>query len=98
MLSGRLSRNWVVVALAVAIALPVAVRAVVPPAWPSFTQAQADEGKALYAERCANCHGANLEGVGTPALTGSSFVRRWSSGDKAVGNFYAKMRDTMRLS
>ena len=77
--------------------LPATVRALAPDVWPSFTQAQADEGKQLYADRCANCHGANLEGVGTPALTGASFIRRWAGGSKTVGDFYAKIRDTMPM-
>jgi PQQ-dependent dehydrogenase (methanol/ethanol family) len=79
------------------IALPAIVRAVPAEEWPSFTQAQADEGKQLYAERCIYCHGSSLEGVGTPALTGTPFIRRWASGSKTVGDLYAKMRDTMPM-
>src|SRR5258706_6412239 len=91
------ARTTAIMALVAAVALPMTVHAVVPEVWPSFTQAQADEGKQLYADRCANCHGANLEGVGTPALTGTSFVRRWGEGNKTVGDLYAKMRDTMPM-
>jgi PQQ-dependent dehydrogenase (methanol/ethanol family) len=84
-------------AFAALVAAPAVVHAVAPDIWPSFTQAQADTGKALYAERCANCHGAQLEGIGTPALSGSSFLRRWADGNKAVGALYTKMRDTMPM-
>src|SRR3569623_856194 len=90
-------RLWIPGLVAMLLAVPIAVRAMAPEIWPSFTQSQADEGKQLYAERCANCHGAQLEGVGTPALTGSPFIRRWASGGKSVGDFYAKMRDSMPL-
>lgn len=38
-----------------------------------YTQAQASQGKALYAAQCSSCHGANLQGVSAPALTGASF-------------------------
>ncbi len=38
-----------------------------------YTLAQAQTGKTLYAQSCQSCHGANLQGVSAPALTGSSF-------------------------
>jgi PQQ-dependent dehydrogenase (methanol/ethanol family) len=92
------SRITAAIGLAVAtFVAPAVVRALPAEVWPSFTQAQADEGKQIYADRCSNCHGAQLEGVGTPALTGSSFVRRWGEGNKTVGDLYAKMRDTMPM-
>ena len=98
MISAQRSRAMAMAGLAAAIvAIPAAVRALPAEVWPSFTQAQADDGKTIYAERCANCHGAQLEGVGTPALTGPAFIRRWAGGDKTVGDFYAKMRDSMPL-
>jgi polar amino acid transport system substrate-binding protein len=38
----------------------------------SFTSAQAAAGAKTYAAKCAQCHGAKLEGVSAPALKGSS--------------------------
>ena len=43
-----------------------------------FTAAQADAGRALYAQSCAGCHGANFEGSGdAPPLSGSTFLLKW---------------------
>jgi alcohol dehydrogenase (cytochrome c) len=40
-----------------------------------YTPAQVAQGKALYMQSCSSCHGATLEGVSAPALTGASFGR-----------------------
>ncbi len=34
-----------------------------------FTADQANLGRLAYAQRCATCHGAQLQGTGAPALT-----------------------------
>src|ERR1022692_1517677 len=36
-----------------------------------FTSAQASAGAKTYAAQCSRCHGAKLEGVSAPALSGS---------------------------
>jgi alcohol dehydrogenase (cytochrome c) len=38
-----------------------------------YTPQQVDRGRGVYARQCATCHGANLQGVSAPALTGPSF-------------------------
>jgi mono/diheme cytochrome c family protein len=38
-----------------------------------YTAAQAGAGAAVFAQSCAICHGANLEGVAGPALKGPVF-------------------------
>ena len=44
------------------------------PAKPAFyTAEQASSGAAVYAQSCAACHGAQMEGVAAPALKGSAF-------------------------
>jgi len=51
-----------------------------------YTAAQAAEGAQVYAQQCAMCHGARLEGtVEVPGLTGK-FVANWAG--RPVGNLY----------
>jgi mono/diheme cytochrome c family protein len=38
-----------------------------------YTGGQAQQGAVLYASQCAACHGAQLEGIAGPALTGPDF-------------------------
>jgi mono/diheme cytochrome c family protein len=43
-----------------------------------FTQAQADRGGEVYAERCSSCHGPNLnDGQFGPSLKGARFKAKW---------------------
>jgi alcohol dehydrogenase (cytochrome c) len=42
-----------------------------------YTAAQSERGKALYAERCVSCHGANLAGGTAPPLAGPKFAESW---------------------
>ena len=42
-----------------------------------FSDAQATRGQALYAQRCAACHGPKLEGAQAPALTGDAFTAKF---------------------
>jgi quinoprotein glucose dehydrogenase len=60
-----------------------------------YTEAQAARGQALYAEQCAGCHGATLQGVSGPPLQGQAFVSRWQSEPLSV--LIAKIRNTMPL-
>lgn len=58
-----------------------------------YTEAQAAEGKALYKDACASCHGDNLMGTfETPTLNGR-FVRNWSG--KSVGALFSYVSDAM---
>ena len=46
----------------------------------SYSLSQAAEGRGLYAEHCASCHGMNLRGNESgPALSGKAFQDRWAS-------------------
>ena len=48
----------------------------------SYTEAQADQGRAVYSEHCASCHGVNLDdGAYGPPLTGNDFRAKWRSVD-----------------
>jgi len=42
-----------------------------------FSDAQATRGQALYAQRCAGCHGPALAGASAPALTGDLFTNKF---------------------
>ncbi|HEY6868267.1 MAG TPA: cytochrome c [Novosphingobium sp.] len=64
-----------------------AARPATPVPAPFFTAAQAAEGAQVYAQRCAMCHGRQLEGTfEVPALTGR-FAANWAGrplGDLSV--------------
>jgi mono/diheme cytochrome c family protein len=38
-----------------------------------YSAAQANAGGQIFAQQCATCHGANMEGVAGPALRGTPF-------------------------
>jgi cytochrome c5 len=40
-----------------------------------YTLQQVTQGSQIYAQECAVCHGANLQGTSAPALTGPGFGR-----------------------
>ena len=55
----------------------------------SFTKAQSAEGRAVYRQHCASCHGAKLEGLDiAPALSGSRFDRNWRGKSADVLSFH----------
>src|SRR5260370_7324787 len=57
-----------------------------------YSNTQAKRGKELYAQDCAQCHGANLKGIGTaPALLGDDFMRDYYS----VNDLFIKASVTM---
>ena len=47
---------------------------------PLFTARQAAQGKAIYAAKCAACHGENLQGGSAAPLAGQVFADNWSAG------------------
>lgn len=47
-----------------------------------YTSQQVAQGSQIYAATCAACHGANLQGMSAPALTGPSFGRSHLSGSQ----------------
>ena len=65
-----------------------------PPTRLSFTEDQAEEGRAAYAERCASCHGDNLDdGEVAPPLKGTDFRERWRAESPDV--LFTLTADTM---
>lgn len=55
-----------------------------------YTAAQAATGQKAYAANCASCHGANLEGVRAPALSGPGMA-----GSQTVADIYGFMVQQM---
>jgi mono/diheme cytochrome c family protein len=58
---------------------------------PSALQAQ--NGGRLYAEQCAECHGATLGGGKGPPLLGAGFLQNWQH--KTARNLYSRILTTM---
>jgi cytochrome c len=61
-----------------------------------YTAAQADRGKAVYANHCAKCHGDDLEGHDeVPELGGAHFMADWE--DQSIADLVQRIRSTMPL-
>jgi hypothetical protein len=59
-----------------------------------FTVAQAESGRAIYAQRCAACHGADFNGSGdAPALAGGTFLLKWRP--KMVSELFGEILQNM---
>ncbi len=60
----------------------------------AYTAAQAQAGRAAYAQQCAGCHLADFRGSGdAPALTGPDFTAKW--GPRAVNELFTFLVQTM---
>jgi mono/diheme cytochrome c family protein len=55
-----------------------------------------ENGGKLYAEVCAECHGATLGGGKGPALRGAAFVQNWLH--KTARELYSRILTTMPAS
>ena len=58
-----------------------------------YSDAQATRGQALYAQRCAGCHGPALAGAQAPPLAGDVFVRKFRV--EPLSALFIKIRYTM---
>src|SRR5690606_38602601 len=59
-----------------------------------YSAAQAGYGKAVYAEKCAVCHGVDFKPAqGTPPVKGEAFLVNWRG--KTLGDLYALVQQTM---
>ncbi|OYW47995.1 MAG: hypothetical protein B7Y36_08695 [Novosphingobium sp. 28-62-57] len=58
-----------------------------------FSAEQVEDGRRLFADTCATCHGPNLEGAVAPSLTVPAFRSNYSS--KPVRALYSKIISTM---
>lgn len=71
--------------------LAAAAQAGAPPA--IYTDAQAKTGAQDFAQNCAMCHGANLEGGAGPALIGQAFAS--ASNNYTVGAIFTELSQQM---
>lgn len=63
---------------------------------PAVSEAQVEEGKAIYTQSCSTCHGAELEGLGSfPVLAGATFQERWEG--RPLGELFGFVRENMPL-
>ena len=58
-----------------------------------YSEEQAKRAEPLYAEKCANCHGAELTGNDAPALVGAEFAANWN--DLVLNDMFERIRLTM---
>lgn len=79
--SKRLMRRTLVagaLCLYVYLSSDLGTRAQAPTVPASYTASQADEGREVYRQHCASCHGTNLDdGAYGPPLTGADFRQKW---------------------
>ena len=62
-----------------------------------YTEEQSKRGETIYYERCAVCHGAQLEGGDmTPTLVGGLFTSTWN--DLPLSELFERIRITMPLN
>src|SRR5688572_19970241 len=57
-----------------------------------YSDTQATRGQPLYQKQCLSCHGATLEGVVGPPLTGDGFLSVWSS--RSLADLVNKIEQT----
>jgi PQQ-dependent dehydrogenase (methanol/ethanol family) len=60
-----------------------------------FTADQVNAGRWAYEQRCATCHGVELEGAGAPALKGTAFNAQWNG--KTLQDLYSYVHSEMPL-
>jgi quinoprotein glucose dehydrogenase len=62
-----------------------------------YNETQAQRGRAVFLDQCANCHGRNLEGADmTPPLTGAAFTSNWDG--LTLGDLADRIRISMPLN
>jgi polar amino acid transport system substrate-binding protein len=64
----------------------------------SFTSSQASSGAKQFAQSCAQCHGAHLEGGVGPALTGPNFETLSKKVGAKVGDVFTYMTTNMPMN
>ena len=62
---------------------------------PFFNSTQVSQGRWEYSQKCAVCHGAQLQGGGAPALKGRQFNDQWNG--KTLKALYSYVHSNMPL-
>jgi quinoprotein glucose dehydrogenase len=94
-------RSWILVAALLwvrAVALTPAAQDAPRTVWDGvYTDTQADRGKAVYLEKCVQCHGPTLMGGGAGAgpLQGATFNGNWNG--VMLGDMLERVRQSMPL-
>ena len=60
-----------------------------------YTAPQAGAGATIFAQQCATCHGASLEGVAGPALKGSAFHQMAAAQNLNAASLLQVVSDSM---
>jgi mono/diheme cytochrome c family protein len=64
----------------------------------SLSAAQVSSGSKLFAQNCASCHGAALEGGAGPPLSGPNFKTLSSKVHATVGDIFSYMTSNMPMN
>jgi mono/diheme cytochrome c family protein len=62
-------------------------------AFATAPRSEPEAGAALFAQKCAACHGSHLEGGRGPALAGQAFADEWS--DRPLRKLYSRILTSM---
>jgi mono/diheme cytochrome c family protein len=73
------------------VAIVAGAGAATPPSL--YTSSQATAGATVYAQNCATCHGAQLQGQAAPALLGQSFAA--PTNHYTVGVIFSEIAEQM---
>ena len=61
----------------------------------SFTRAQVDQGRSVYARDCASCHGSRLTDGDASPVAGPQFAGKWSSPSRSLDELFTLIRTKM---
>ena len=88
-------RHWIIALAAITAAGTASAQMASRSIWQGvYSTEQATRGAAVYAARCAACHGVSLNGTGeAPGLVGGEFVSHWDT--LTVGDLFDRVRTTM---
>lgn len=84
-------KNIVALTGILCVAMAAGAGAATPPAL--YTSSQATAGATVYAQNCATCHGAQLQGQAGPALLGQNFAA--STNHYTVGVIFSEIAQQM---
>jgi mono/diheme cytochrome c family protein len=66
------------ISVSLCLAVTAALGGIAARAQSTFTASQATAGKAVYAQSCAQCHGATMQGGAGPALKSAALTKKYA--------------------